>query len=341
MTNINNNTLNINEFSFTDIKNLDQLHRDNWQIVGNLIRETGSFLSEVENNVFIEYKEFYEKLWNILDNLHESTKHLSKEDLKKKQLFFRGSLFYFLNKSLIFSRALTKPYGYPGDFIMLQALYDKNPVSDSRIGQYFDQYSMDDTLTRAVINRAEAMGDRVIKFINESKKPELNILNIASGSGSELRKITKCKFDKKVIYHCFDQEVASLSYIGKNFLYKNPNVEIRLYREDIRTFFRNWKENSKFDFIYNIGLADYLPDRIMVSLIKESLGHLSDNGVFVLAHKDYTLFPYHHHSWISDWNFIHRDLNSYKDLLKNTISEEFSIWFESDKKIVYFSEFQK
>ena len=340
MTN-NNSLLNINEYCFSDIGNTEQSDRDDWNIVGNLIRETSYFLSEVENNVFIEYGEFYKKLWNILDNLDESTRHLKPNSLKKMQVFFRGSLFNYFNKSLVLSRALTKPYGYAGDFIMLQALYNKKPISDSRIGQYFDQFFIDDDLAQAVINRAEAMGDRIIKFINESKKSELNILNIASGSGSELRKVTNCKFDKKVIYHCFDQEVASLSYIGRNFLYKNPNVEIRIYKEDIKTFFRHWKEKSKFDFIYNIGLADYLPNKILLSLVKESLSHLVRNGIFVLAHKDYSLFPYHHPAWLYDWNFIHRSLGCYSNLLKELTSEEFSIWFESDKKIVYFSEFIK
>ena len=84
----NNSLLNINEYCFSDIGNTEQSDRDDWHIVGNLIRETSSFLSEVENNVFIEYGEFYKKLWNILDNLHESTKHLKPDSLKKMQVFF-------------------------------------------------------------------------------------------------------------------------------------------------------------------------------------------------------------------------------------------------------------
>ncbi|MDA7705474.1 class I SAM-dependent methyltransferase [Rickettsiales bacterium] len=313
----------------------------NWSSVFDIVEDTEFFLLQIQKGSKISYGDFSKRIWSSLNHLHNITQGLSPKSLKERQSFFRGSLFHLLNKSLVLSRALTKPYGYPGDFIMLQTLYNKNPISDNRLGQYFDQFFIDDDLSQAVINRVEALGDRVVRFIEESKKDVIHILDIASGSGFEFQKIVKNKLNKKVVYHCFDQEVSSLSYISQNFIGKNENLDIRLYKEDIRTFFRNWKNDFQFDFIYNIGLADYLPDRILSSLIKESLNHLNKNGVFVLAHKDYNLFPYHHPSWLYDWNFIHRDLESYKDLLKETTSLEFDIWFESEKKIIYFSEFLK
>jgi len=323
------------------INNLQKSDDKSWFDVTKITLEAFNFLSEVNHDSTITYQKFYNKLWNILNELHILTKDLNQQSLKKEQLFFRGSLFNLLNQSLVLSRALTKPYGYPGDFVMLQTLYDNKPISNTKLGCYLDQFFLDDELARAVVNRVEVMGNRVIQFINNSEKDELNILNIASGSGFELKKIVNANFNKKVIYHCFDQEVASLSYIAQHSQDKNPNVEVRLYKEDIRTFFRNWKSEQKFDFIYNIGLADYLPNIIMSSLVKESLENLNPQGIFVLAHKDYTLFPYHHPSWLYDWNFIHRDLEQYKDLLRTTTDKPFSVWFESDKKIVYFSEFNK
>ncbi len=338
----NLNLINIPNFqSLKDISNVEEKDLVLWLELSEKISELYDFLNFVNTDKSISYQIFHDKMWSFLDDIHNFTNDLEIKDLKQKQLFFRGTLYSLLNQSVVFSRALSKPYGYPGDFIMLQTLYDGKPISDTKLGQYLDQFFFDDELAKAVVNRVEVMGDRVIKFINESQKDEIHILNIASGSGFELKKIIKQNFNKKVVYHCFDQELASLSYINKNIKGKNPNVELRLYKEDIKVFFRRWKNEKKFDFIYNIGLADYLPDRILSSLVSECLENLNDEGIFVLAHKDYTLFPYHHPAWLYDWNFIHRNLEQYKELLKSITKLKFDIWFESKRKVVYFSEFKK
>lgn len=323
------------------INNIKSEHLELYHDVLEIIKKFYKLLSSVKKNHEITYQEFEQKLWIRLNEIHEVTKTLDKNLLKHLQLIFRGSLYHLLSESIILSRALTKPFGYPGDFVMLQMLYENKQVSQSNLGKYLDQFFLDDILSRAVVDRVEVMGDRVIKFINESSKNEINILNIASGSGFELRKIVQYNFNKKIIYHCFDQDLSSLLYISKNFINKNINVEIRLYKEDIRNFFRKWNKNQKFDLIYNIGLADYLPEKILSSLIKESINHVENNGVFVLAHKDYTSFPYHHPSWLYDWNFVHRNLKDYIDIIKRNTDKDFLIWFESSiKKVIYFSEFK-
>lgn len=331
----------LNENCLNQINNLSKEKKNSWVELGNMVNRVNNFFKEVTINPSISYQDFRNDMWSILDSLHNANKNLDKSALRRRQSFFRGSLFSFLSRSLVLNRALTKPYGYPGDFFMLQTLYNKKPISQDRLGCYLDQFFIEDDLAQAVIDRVEVMGDRVVDFIQSSNKDELNILNIASGSGFELNKVISQNYKKKINYHCFDQEAASLAYIASNFHNKNPNVEIILYKEDIRRFFRSWKSKNKFDFVYNIGLADYLPDLVLSSLVKESLDHLATSGVFVLAHKDYNLFPYHHPSWLYDWNFIHRSLEDYKELLLKTTNQQFKIWFESSKKIIYFSEFVK
>lgn len=324
-----------------NIANLSSEQHEEWSLVAEIIIKASNFFETVNSDENISYEEFSKKLWHFLNSLHSLTKDWDPKILKQQQLLFRGALYHLLNQSLVLSRALTKPFGYPGDFIMLQTLYDNKPISSTKLGRYLDQFFFDDELAKAVVNRVEVMGDRVVEFIKNSKKDELNILNIASGSGFELKKITEQSFGKKVTYHCFDQEVASLCHIAKHFQGKNPDVDIKLYKQDIRTFFRDWQGDNNFDFVYNIGLADYLPDRILGSLVKEALEHLGNNGIFVLAHKDYMTFPHHHPSWLYDWNFIHRNSSQYAELLSSTTGKEFDLWFESPKKIVCFSEFKK
>ncbi len=330
--------------SIKKIQNISEQEEFLYSKVFNKIKETESLFHKVlSDNSDLTYENFSSSMSKILDELHQDVnlETTDSKTLKKLQLFYRGSINYLFSHSLIGSRALSKPFGYPGDYVMLQTLYDNKTISNNKLGNYIDMFFLNDTLAKAVINRVEIMGDRIIKFINESNLKEINILNIASGSGFELKKIISNQFDKKVIYHCFDQEVASLSYISHNCCDKNKNVEVRLYKEDIKVFFRNWKSDKKFDFIYNIGLADYLPNNILGSLASESFASLNKDGVFVLAHKDYKLFSYHSIAWLYDWNFIHRSLDDYLPIINEKIGKEDSIWFESDKKVIFFSEHKK
>jgi hypothetical protein len=330
--------------SIKKIQNISDQEELLYLKVFDKIKETESlFNNTLSDNSDISYESFSKSLSKIFDDLHQDINLNSTDSkiLKKLQLFYRGSLNHLFSHSLIVSRALCKPFGYPGDYIMLQSFYDGKEISQDRLGCYLDRFVIDDELAKSVVKRIDKMGDRVIEFINNSKLKEINILNIASGSGFELKKITQMKFDKKVTYHCFDQEISSLVHIDSNFSGKNENIEIKLYKEDIKAFFKNWKNEKKFDLIFNIGLADYLPDNILTSLENESIKNLNENGIFVISHKDYTLFKYHHASWLCDWNFIHRDLAEYKSVISSKIEIKPSIWFESDKKIIYFSEYKK
>jgi hypothetical protein len=120
------------------------------------------------------------------------------------------------------------------------------------------------------------------------------------------------------------------------------NLKFSFYKEDIRSFFRNPCHETSYDFIYNIGLADYLSDRLLKSLIEESLSVLNSGGKLVLAHKDFSLFPYHYPSWLCNWNFIHRSLDQYLDFINSNFPEyNPEITFESANKIIYFSTLRK
>ena len=330
--------------SIKKIQNISNQEEVLYSKVFNKIKETENLFHEaLSDKNDLSYESFSNSMSKILDDLHQeiNLESTDSKTLKKLQLFYRGSINTLFSHSLTGSRALGKPFGYPGDYMMLQSVYDGNEISSDKLGCYLDKFIINDELARSIVNRIDKMGDRVIEFINKSNLKEINILNIASGSGFEFKKIIEKKFDKKVIYHCFDQEVSSLLFIDQNFSGKNENVEIRLYKEDVKAFFRKWKGDKKFDLIYNIGLADYLPDSILISLTNESIRNLNDNGIFVISHKDYTLFGYHRTSWFCDWNFIHRNLEDYKSIINSQIEINPSIWFESDKKIIYFSEYKK
>jgi SAM-dependent methyltransferase len=310
-----------------------------------LIQQTNRFLAEYESIPFSEESatHFQSQYHLFIDQLDLLGGQLQPIEFNRLKQAFRGSLFKFIRQSVAVSRALAKPYGYPGDYELLQNLYDGRSSSVSNVGKYYDYMFLNDPLSVAVLDRVAAMSQRLEKFLSENTLSEVNILNIASGSGFELIPIAKKAYPFKINYYCFDQEVASLIYAKQAVSAVNQSINFIFIQDDIRNFFRGNGKNQKFDFIYNIGLADYLPDRILKALMQQSIESLEDKGTFVIAHKDYTKFPSRYPSWSCDWNFIERSKGAYEEFVAREITgyKSYLSFFESTREVIYFGEFAK
>ena len=69
-----------------------------------------------------------------------------------------------------------------------------------------------------------------------------------------------------------------------------------------------FNKNGKQDLIYSIGLADYLPDRVLKNMIMNSFHGLNPKGKFIIAHKDKSIeFSHLPPEWFCDWEFYERD----------------------------------
>jgi uncharacterized protein (UPF0335 family) len=328
-------------FSLSHIRHLSEVENAVFSEAFDILHQCLDFLDESENIPFsiTNFRPFKSQLHSFIDRL-ETISRLEPKLNEKLKHVFRGELYPFISKSKIARRALQKPFGYPGDYQMLQHLYDDQILSEDNVGKFFDFLSLQDPLCRAVINRVSVMANQIQDFIDQSEKKTVHILNIASGSGFDIKTIVSKKQEKSVYLHCFDQDVSSLKYVGERYIGVNPNVHLLLYKEDIKRFFKDWN-GQKFDLIYNIGLADYLPDRVLKSFMQEAINALNDNGKFVLAHKDYLKFPHVYTSWIYDWNFIHRSLSDYNEFIQNHLTgfDQYNVFFESANQIIYFGEF--
>jgi extracellular factor (EF) 3-hydroxypalmitic acid methyl ester biosynthesis protein len=338
--------VNIKKKEIDGINNIEEYEKEAYRDSLPIIEECVTLLQTYETILYsdVNYKKFEKEYWSLVDRLEAiSQKHANEKLEEKLKCVFRGRLYQYISQSFLTSRASAKPFGYGGDYMILQQLYNREIISPTNIGKYYDRMFIDDPLSQAVINRVERMGARLLEFIKDSTKKELHILNIASGAGFEYRLLSDLDTDKKVIIHCFDQEVYSLLYIKTKLENINDNVEFRFYKEDIRTFFRKWNQAQKFDLVYNIGLADYLSDKILKALMQESVNALAPDGRFVIAHKDYTKFPYHYPAWTINWNFIKRTPQDYMQFIEDNMSgfRQVDLFYESNEEVVYFGDFLK
>jgi len=206
------------------------------------------------------------------------------------------------------------------------------------MGSCIDRYYLNNPYATAVRNRKEKIKTIISKLLGNLSKEPFRILNIACGSCRELNELRskEVSINSRVNLIALDQDEEALEY-SRTVLKDLPkNINIRYIKENIINFFKTPERCKNLlgsqDFIYSIGLADYLPDTMLKKLIRFCFEILKDEGKLVIAHKDREkgklayLFP----NWFCDWIFIPRNVDETVKLVKDSGIENFNIEIERE-----------
>ncbi len=248
--------------------------------------------------------------------------------LIKIKKMFRETLSLQISKSELFKRGYQKPKGYPGDFRMLEFIYNNCPIS-KKIGFFLDQYFLQEDYIKVIRDRKDWMKDKLRNLIKKSEK-QLKILNLACGPCREIRELlfdNSIPCDKSIDFVLVDQDSETLKFakekISKIVI---PKMKLSFIKADVISFFKSESFNRykvvKFDLIYSIGLADYLPDSILGSLMRYSFNSLCVGGCLIIAHKNIKIYPALVADWMCDWKFLPRSVNDLKQLIMKSLEKE-------------------
>lgn len=225
-------------------------------------------------------------------------------------------------KSSLMKHSLDKPYGYPGDYDLIEKIYDNRPVTEWA-GKYFDMIFLNNPYACAVRSRKDKMKGILKDFIIKAGFEPINILNFGCGSCREIRELfinDAFMTEKEIHFDLLDQDKNALQYSRQMLSDRIGNIRFNYIEADALTFSRSSVYKNmlgRMHLIYSIGLADYLPDRILKSIVQEYFELITNGGEFVVAHKDITkdphapIFP----DWFCDWHFISRSEEGLTDLI--------------------------
>jgi SAM-dependent methyltransferase len=220
-----------------------------------------------------------------------------------RDLFIRGDLN---------ARSLTKPYGYAGDFEIIDDIYLNQPKTNG-FDRLFDNYFQMSSVCNAVRNRKEDFKRIIIDFINTNYWRKLRILDLASGPCRELLEMGLNPHVKKenIEIDCLDHDPRSLFY-AKRLLEETPlKVDFK-----VQNALKLCTERSvqkilphKYDLIYSTGLFDYLSDRTTISLIASLYSCLNPGGVLVVSDvRDKGSNPSAYYmEWVGEWELTYKE----------------------------------
>jgi 16S rRNA G966 N2-methylase RsmD len=252
---------------------------------------------------------------------------------------------YWLYQGKMMKRGYQKPRGYPGDYKMLEGMYDNVPWTKDGIGYLWDKFFINVDYVKSVRKRKDALKKILNKFLNGRANTEVSIMNLGSGSGREVRELfsRKLQYKIQIRYSFIDQDQKSLDYIKTKIKNLNiPFLQCNYINENLITTCRKISRGSKQygmqDLIYSIGVADYLPDEFCKELFQSSFRLLNKKGLFVVAFKLTKRYKSLCSDWLCDWHFYERSKQEVIKLIKDGLREnrfKFNFIITPETRILY------
>jgi len=247
---------------------------------------------------------------NVIDNgqavCSQLPDRITKERLKESFRHAVGPLIY---QSEIMRRGYEKKRGYPGDFELLEHIYDDREISEG-LGKLFDRYFLENPLAHAVRKRKDRMPDFLADEIKRISKSKAKVLNLACGSSRDILVFAE-KYDKylnSAEFTCVDFDDGALEF--SRSATANNDVSVNFVKHDVLKIGRAFREQvGEQDVIYSIGLVDYLPNRVFQRFLKDYANLLNPGGSLIFAHKDQDIYHPLPPEWCCDWVFYHRTMD--------------------------------
>jgi hypothetical protein len=238
--------------------------------------------------------------------------------LKDVQERFRESIAEWFDRSWFMQRAKTKPRGYPGDYELLTAIYDRKAKARG-LGGYLDLYFLNTTLARAVRARLLAAKIFLIQEVGR-RRGDVSILNVACGPCRELADGLLHPLDCRVQLTCVDADQQALEYVQANIVSGGvdlPQTDCACYNAlRMSAAGSNIRKFGRCDIIYSVGLFDYIPDRFLVPMLAGLRDSLNRDGVLYVAFKDANRYDKTEYQWHVDWHFFQRTEDDCRELMR-------------------------
>lgn len=299
----------------TSLRNRIKLYKKRAQeIEGYLSRnpnDWGKFQSEFNSEVNAIFRD-------IMDFEKSNLNKGRADKVNKLKNLFVNRIREIFMRGVYIEWSLRKPYGYAGDFKIIDDIYQNNPTTTG-FDRLFDNYYQMSAVCVAVRNRKEDFKRMIIDYISKNENDSINIMNLACGSARDIKEILSLEYvsNKTLSFDCYDNESRAIEY-AKKILDNVPNINF-VKKNVLRMAATKRIEagiDDKYDIIYATGLFDYLTHKVSSRLIHNMQQLLKNGGILAIsnARDKYSNPSVHFMEWVGDWNLIYRTDDEFKKI---------------------------
>jgi SAM-dependent methyltransferase len=231
-----------------------------------------------------------------------------------------------------------RPRGYPGDAELLDYIYGSGnvrPMIDgaSALGRRLHAYHWTTPAPAAVRNRLRMAAAEVDRMASAGMRP--HVLSIACGHLREAALLESLPNQALGRLVGVDQDPLSLQLVGREWC--RLGVEAR--ECDARMLIRRGLATlGKFDFIYSLGLYDYLSDKAAARLLATAVDMLNPGGKIWIANFAPGIWTAAFMEAVMDWWLIYRSeeqLEALSDRIDPAKIASSRTFVEPEKNVVF------
>lgn len=278
--------------------------------------------SKHANEIFFHIQQMF-----YSDSFQELLEQANNDKDKQKELYaqVRDAFKPYYERGGILQHSMSKPYGYPGDYEILEHLYDKaiHAKTDPAY-RSFDEYVHQLHLIQAVCQRKDIL-TQLLKELSTSKK---SYCSIASGSAREVWEAKDYLEDCSVTLVDFDSR--PLEFASKRL--SNSKVKVETQTQDGRKL----SLGTEYDVIYSFGFFDYLNNRFIDRILATAKDSLKEDGKIVYSFKNHERYEGWFYDMLCDWRFVPRNkADADQVAIRNGLEIEHCIPTENHAAYVY------
>lgn len=202
----------------------------------------------------------------------------------------------------ILGHSQLKPYGYPGDFDILERIYNWR-VSEKH--RKWDTYALSRPAAIAIRNRKTYFKNLIINRLKNGG----SVLNLGCGSARDHFEFCTENPESRVVATCVDMDGNAIDFarnLNRDFQHRIHFVEENVFRfHTIQTY----------NLVWIGGLCDYLSDRAMVILLQSCRRWLKPDGELVVGNFNADHNPSRAFMELfGDWHIRHRSMDELIEL---------------------------
>jgi len=175
----------------------------------------------------------------------------------------------------IAGHAYLKPYGYPGDFEVIDKMY-LEVISKHSMLKKWDLFYHQHAAATAVRNR-KAFFKNILEEKTKNKANVCQVLDVASGPCRDLLEFFQETKATNIHIECVEADAKAVEHATK--LNKANLQQITFTNKNIFRF----RTEKKYDLIWSAGLFDYFDDRTFVRLVRRLITNVAPGGELIIG----------------------------------------------------------
>lgn len=186
----------------------------------------------------------------------------------------REALKSALNENTLMGHGYVKPYGYAGDFMLIEKIYQYVVNPDQRYRNW-DLFFHNQPAAKAVRNRKQYFIQTCKNLVAEKKNAKMLILG--SGPATDVYEFLSETGRKDVQFDLVDLDQNAIDYSRE----KNQKFSDQITFNKINAL--RYTPFKLYDLVWTAGLFDYFKDKHFSYLIRKYYNCLTDGGKMIIG----------------------------------------------------------